>query len=216
MLEAETLLKILLAALLGGIIGLEREWSGKGTGLRANILIAAGSTLLTLLSQWIAASAENGNPGQLTAQIVSAVGFLGAGIIIQSRLTLHGLTCAATTWIVAAIGITVGLGRQLLAFLVTVLVILVLAVFQWIGRKLEKSRKGFAYTIKTAEHAAVLSEIKKVIHELAISYDGARVGKGKDGYVIDILLQTSEEKNREFIDRIMLLQQVSEISNENL
>ncbi len=212
----EPLIKILLSALLGGIIGLEREWSRKEAGLRTNILIAMGSTLLTLMSQFIAEAGKAGDPGRLTAQIITGIGFIGAGTIIQSRMAVHGLTTAATIWTVAAIGITVGIGHHLLAFTVTFLVVIVLSLFQIISRKLEKGRKSFAYTIRTAEHAGVLGEIKKILHELAISCESARISKGKDGYEIDILIVSSEEKNRDFLNQVMQLQQVSEISNESI
>jgi putative Mg2+ transporter-C (MgtC) family protein len=214
--DYELLLKILLAATLGGIIGLEREWSQKGAGLRTNILIAIGSTLITLMSQSIAELGKIGDPGRLTAQIVTGIGFIGTGAIIQARFAVHGLTTAATIWTTAAIGITVGLGFHSLALAVTVLVVLVLSLFQLVSRSMEKSRKGFAYSIATSEHAGVLGDIKKIIHELAIHYEGARIHKQKDGYHIDVLLQTSEEKNREFLNRVMQLQQVIEISNESL
>ncbi len=216
MLEADTLFKILLSALLGGIIGLEREWAHKGAGLRTNILIAVGSTLLTLMSLLIAETGKTADPGRIVAQIVTGVGFLGAGTIIQARLAVHGLTTAATIWTVAAIGITVGLGQHLLAFLISILVVATLSMFHLINRFIDKGRKGFAYTIRTVEHAGVLGEIKKILHELAISYEGARISKGKDGYEIDILLHSSDEKNRDFINQVMQLQHVAEISNEGI
>lgn len=215
MLEAGILFKILLSALLGGIIGIEREWSNKGAGLRTNILIALGSTLLTLMSLHISGNGKGGDPGRLAAQIVTGIGFIGAGTIIQSRMAIHGLTTAATIWTVAAIGISVALGHHLLAFLVTLLVVLVLSLFQMISHRLEKGRKGFAYTIRTNEHAGVLGEIKKIVHELAIHSESARISKGAGGYEIDILLHSSEEKNREFLNRIMELSQVSEIIHES-
>lgn len=210
------LLKILLSATLGGIIGLEREWSHKGAGLRANILIAIGSTLITLMSLSISQLGKIGDPGRLTAPIIIGIGLLGAGIIIQVRFTVHGLTSAATLWTTAAVGITVGLGQHSLALAVTILVVIVLSLFQLVTRSMEKSRKGFAYTITTSEHAGVLADIKKIILELAIHYESARIHKGPDGYCIDILLQTSEEKNREFLSQVMQLKQVTEISNESL
>jgi len=161
MLEVSTLFKILLSAFLGGIVGLEREWSHKKAGLRTNILIAISSTLLTIMSLSIAQSGKIGDPGRVIAQIVTGIGFLGAGTIIQARLSIHGLTTAATIWTVAAIGIAVGIGQQLLAFLVTILVVIILSTFHAFSRADDNGHKGLAYTIKTAEHAGVLSEIKK-------------------------------------------------------
>jgi putative Mg2+ transporter-C (MgtC) family protein len=99
-------IKLLFAVLLGGVIGFERELVGKPAGLRTNILIALGSTVLTLTSMRLAGPL--GDQGRIAAQIVSGVGFIGAGTIIQARGAIVGLTSAATIWAVAANGIAIG------------------------------------------------------------------------------------------------------------
>lgn len=98
--------------LLGGIIGVERELSGKPAGLRTNILICVGSALLMDLSVRIGMvnGTRVGDPARIAAQVVSGIGFLGAGTIMQARGAVLGLTTAATIWVVAAIGLTVGAG----------------------------------------------------------------------------------------------------------
>lgn len=117
---------LLLAALLGGAIGWEREYARKPAGLRTNILICMASTLLTDLSVLVAASSSVGDPGRIAAQIVTGVGFLGAGTIIQSRGTVIGLTTAATLWVVAAIGMAIGFGALVEAVGTTLLVLVAL------------------------------------------------------------------------------------------
>ena len=97
--------RLVLAAILGGAIGWERQHAHKPAGLRTNILICMGATLLTDLSAHVAqAAAGPADPGRIAAQIVTGMGFLGAGSIIQSRGSVTGLTTAATLWVVAAIG----------------------------------------------------------------------------------------------------------------
>lgn len=121
--------KLLLAAALGGLVGLEREWSGKPAGFRTNLLICVGAALLTDLSVWVARGADPGmtaDPARIAAQIVSGIGFLGAGTIIQSRGSVVGLTTAATLWVVAAVGMVVGAGAFLEATGATLLVVLAL------------------------------------------------------------------------------------------
>lgn len=123
--------RLLLAAVLGGLVGLEREWSGKPAGFRTNLLICVGAALLTELSLSIARAAGPGwpaDPARLAAQIVSGIGFLGAGTIIQARGSIVGLTTAATLWVVAAIGIAVGAAAYVEAVGATVLVMLSLVV----------------------------------------------------------------------------------------
>ena len=140
-LRLELLCQLLLAALLGGVVGLEREWSGKAAGFRTNLLICVGAALLTDLSLVVAAGARAGvpaDPGRIAAQIVSGIGFLGAGTIIQSRGSVTGLTTAATLWVVAAIGMAVGAHAYAEAVGATVLVIVTLLILAriepWVGQ----------------------------------------------------------------------------------
>lgn len=128
-LRLDLLGRMLLAAALGGVVGLEREWSGKPAGFRTNLLICVGAALLTELSLTIAAEAGTStaaDPARIAAQIVSGIGFLGAGTIIQSRGSVVGLTTAATLWVVAAVGMAVGAHAYIEAIGTTILVMVVL------------------------------------------------------------------------------------------
>ncbi|MEX0907089.1 MAG: MgtC/SapB family protein [Gemmatimonadota bacterium] len=131
--NTESMLRMLLAACLGGIIGLERESSGKPAGFRTNLLICVGAALLTELSWKVASDASlpggfRADPGRIAAQIVSGMGFLGAGTILHARGSVTGLTTAATLWVVAAIGMAAGAGAYVLAVVGTVLVMLALMI----------------------------------------------------------------------------------------
>lgn len=116
--------KICLAILCGGLIGLERELKHKPAGLRTNILICVGSVLFTAVSILMAGSTPDhpGDPTRVAAQIVSGIGFLGGGMILQSGGSVSGLTSAATVWVVAAIGMCIGLGFPITASMFTVTV----------------------------------------------------------------------------------------------
>jgi putative Mg2+ transporter-C (MgtC) family protein len=120
-------IKILTALLLGGMIGFDREMKMKPAGLKTNILICLGSTLYTSISIMNAGMSPNADPNRMAAQIVSGIGFLGAGAILHGKGNVSGLTTAATIWLVAAIGFTIGSGYPLSAaiFTITVLVVLV-------------------------------------------------------------------------------------------
>lgn len=122
--------KMLIAILAGGGIGLERELRGKPAGLRTNILICVGSALLMDLSMRIALR-YSGDPGRIAAQVVTGIGFLGAGTILHTRGTISGLTSAATIWVVAAIGLTAGAGYYFEALAATVTVMVVLRGLGW-------------------------------------------------------------------------------------
>ena len=150
-LQVHLLWKLVLAVLFGGAIGLERELKAKPAGLRTNILICVGATLLTDVSMNIAMidSTRLGDPARLAAQIVSGVGFLGAGTIMQGSGMVTGLTSAATIWVVAAIGIAIGSGNYVGGAGATILVTVVLA---WLGRvehRIKRVRRIVHLTIRT-------------------------------------------------------------------
>lgn len=117
---------LLLATTLGGAIGWERQHAHKPAGLRTNILICVGAALLTDLSVTAVAGTPGADPARIAAQIVTGVGFLGAGTILQARGSVIGLTTAATLWVVAAIGMAVGFGAAIEATGATVVVLIVL------------------------------------------------------------------------------------------
>src|SRR5712671_5119683 len=116
-------LKLLLAMLCGGAIGFERELSRKPAGLRTNVLICMGAALFMIVSRHIGGGAPGGDPGRLAAQVVTGIGFLGAGVILQARGSIHGLTTAATIFVVGAVGITIGEGMFTVTVMTTVLII---------------------------------------------------------------------------------------------
>jgi uncharacterized membrane protein YhiD involved in acid resistance len=126
--------KLIAAILIGGGIGLERELKGKPAGLRTNILICVGSALLMDLSMNLAA-VHGGDPGRIAAQVVTGIGFLGAGTILHTRGQITGLTSAATIWVVAALGLTIGAGYFIEALGSTVTVMIVLVGLGWVERR---------------------------------------------------------------------------------
>ena len=119
------MMRLLLAAGLGGAIGIEREMHQKPAGLRTNVLIAVGSALFTALSIEIARA--GGTPDRIAAQIVTGIGFLGAGAIMRSGHRVQGMTTAATIWVNAAVGMAAGAGEFLMATMTTVITLIVLA-----------------------------------------------------------------------------------------
>jgi len=122
------LLPIILSALLGGLVGTERERYRKAAGLRTHILVCMGACLASLTSIYLCAGAPLASVTRIPAQIVSGVGFLGAGIILKSGESVTGLTTAASLWVVANIGMAVGLGFDLGAVAATFILLTVLIV----------------------------------------------------------------------------------------
>jgi putative Mg2+ transporter-C (MgtC) family protein len=135
------LIKLIVALIFGAIIGAEREYKSKAAGFRTVILIMVGSTLFTIVSQLI------GGDDRVASNIVTGIGFLGAGSIFREGVNVKGMTTATTIWIAAAIGMTIGLGKFNLAFGSLVIVMLVLLSFTWIQRLIEKKNKVEIYHI---------------------------------------------------------------------
>jgi putative Mg2+ transporter-C (MgtC) family protein len=135
------LTKLLVALIFGAIIGAEREYKSKAAGFRTVILIMVGSTLFTIVSQLI------GGDDRVASNIVTGIGFLGAGSIFREGVNVKGMTTATTIWIAAAIGMTIGLGKFSLAFGSLVIVMLVLLSFTWIQHLIEKKNKVETYHI---------------------------------------------------------------------
>lgn len=137
--NADVVLRLLVTLVLTGLIGMERKHYRKPAGFRTNILVGIGASILVMMA---AKLFQDFNPsqtvdiGHIIGPIVTGIGFLGAGAVIQARGSVHGLTTAATLWVVAAIGITSGLGYYFLAVSSTLVVLLVLEVFGRIEFKL--------------------------------------------------------------------------------
>ncbi len=153
------LLKIVIAILIGGAIGLERELHSKAAGLRTITLISVGAALFTIMSGKF-------GDDRIASGIVTGVGFLGGGVILFTEGKLKGLTTAASVWVAAALGMVIGRGEYVLAAMVTVVVILVLALFarldhwiDWVGR--ESRIYQVTYLDRLSKHA----ELDRLFHE---------------------------------------------------
>ena len=140
------ILRLFIAALLGGMIGLEREYREKAAGLRTHFLVALGSALFMIISVYgfegvLTNSQMRLDVSRIAAQVVSGIGFLGAGTIIFQKNAVHGLTTAAGVWVTAAIGLTCGAGMYVLALSATLLVLIGLEAFNYLLKILEKRQE---------------------------------------------------------------------------
>ncbi len=139
--ELVYIVRLTLALLLGGLIGMERQWKKTGkvspAGFRTHILVTVGACIFTLVSISMPVIIEhmdggivnNADPGRIAAQVVSGIGFIGAGAILQSKGRIHGLTTAASLWVAAAIGVALGAGLYLTSIIATVLTLITLRWF---------------------------------------------------------------------------------------
>jgi putative Mg2+ transporter-C (MgtC) family protein len=186
--------RLLLAAVLGGIVGLEREISGKPAGLRTNMLICLGAALLTELSIGVAALANEENiltgspfradPARIAAQIVSGIGFLGAGTILQARGNVIGLTTAATIWVVAAIGMAVGSEAYIEAIGATVLVLISLAVLSRLEYAIIEKRGSRRYVVRLLPDPALWPRVESEFRLAGLRIEASSIEKANDHYEV--------------------------------
>jgi putative Mg2+ transporter-C (MgtC) family protein len=140
--DLELTQRLLLAAGVGAILGIERELRLKSAGLRTHILIALGSAIFTMMSYELATGVQGADPGRIAAQIVTGIGFLGAGAIMRTDSGIHGLTTAATVWVNAALGVAVGAGRYHLAFIGAGVTLVALLVLHPVEVSLDRRLRG--------------------------------------------------------------------------
>lgn len=174
---AVDLLKVLVSLAMGGLVGLEREVSDKAAGLRTNILICVGATLFTLLSSYF-----SNDPARISAQLVSGIGFIGAGAIMREGDRVTGLTTAATIWTVAAIGMAVGYGHYSLAALVTATVLFVQLAFTQLDILIDDWRERHTYRIVSKLDDKSLDEIEKLFREARVRVIRSKVMKRQNIY----------------------------------
>ncbi len=195
--------KLLIAAILGGFIGWEREKRGRPAGLRTHLLLCVGVTLMMLVSEHIfvnyqvykSDSVLRIDPARIAAQVVTGVGFLGAGTIMRFRASVRGLTTAASLWIVSGIGLAVGSGFVLPAVFTTIIVIMILIFLP----KAEGEMKRDKYmTIKMliASQEHFLENIKSILEKNSVKLQNYRFEKDiqKNEIVYDINVKYEDEK----------------------
>lgn len=171
------IIKIFIAMLCGGIIGIEREFKDKPAGLRTNILVSTGSCLFVIFGLKMV-EMYNEDAGRILGPIITGIGFLGAGTIIRARGSVRGLTSAATIWVVAGVGMSAGLGLFFLALAISLMVLFILFIMP-IG---EEAISAYGVTdlnfIVVSKHTPyAIHRIRWVIKDLGISYNKLQVTK---------------------------------------
>ena len=147
--------RLLAASVLGGVIGLEREYKRRSAGVRTNLLICLGAAFFTLLSAVLAGDASP-NKGQVASNIVQGIGFLGAGLILHNRSRISGLTSAATVWVVASIGMACGAGLFAAAGIATIIVIIALELVGFLERRASIKIYSLIYEARGTDQASML------------------------------------------------------------
>lgn len=171
----EDLLKVGIALLVGGLLGLEREYRDKTAGFRTISLITVGATLFTIFSLRLGESAED--PVRIAAAIVSGVGFLGAGVVLRHRGEIVGITTAATIWLAAALGMGIGSGNYLTTAIAAGAVLTVLWVFPIIEFRVDRARETNTYSITVEMTDSTHEQIRSALREHDLLLFDEKIGK---------------------------------------
>jgi putative Mg2+ transporter-C (MgtC) family protein len=194
----QLMLQVGLATMLGGAIGLERELGGKPAGLRTNILICIGSVLYTHLSVVMVGSSAD--PTRVAGQIVTGVGFIGAGTILHARGAVVGLTSAATIWVVAAIGVALGSGYYLEAVGTTLAVLAVLAGLGRVEKLVERQSTRSSISIHARPGPTVLEDLEGLVRRAGLDILAVSSRQENVDLVIDLDIRGSKRLH----DQVMI------------
>lgn len=181
--------KLAISFFLGAIIGIERQFRRREAGMRTFTLICMGSTAAMLISIWIPQCYPNflnGDPGRIAAQVLTGIGFLGAGAIMQSHGSIHGLTTAACIWVIAVIGLAVGAGMYVPAMLATMLTLIVLVSLERLEKRMFLNGVNKILTITCSTATPDLKAIRKILED-------------KNVFIVSVSFETLYEENRSVI-----------------
>lgn len=200
---SKTMARLALAAILGGVIGLERELKRKPAGLRTNMFICFGSAMFTVLSTELASQWGIGDHTRIAAQIIPGIGFIGAGSILHDRGSVSGLTTAATLFVVASIGMACGGGLYLLAIFATMLIYLALHLLGVLERRANLKPLLMNYIIvsdKTADE--LVTEVNSILEDQGKQMEGMHLSRlnGKEKLIFSV--GGTRNEHRELASRL--------------
>jgi putative Mg2+ transporter-C (MgtC) family protein len=181
MVVSSTIVRLLVAALLGGAIGLERQLRHKPAGLRTNLFICFGAAMFTVLSSELAGSL-GGDHTRVAAQIIPGIGFIGAGSILHARGSVVGLTTAATLFVVASVGMAAGGGLYITAVFATGMILVALALLGRLERKFSLKSMLVTYEVTGTNAEGLLVEVNRILDQVHSTMQNVRVA-GTTGHV---------------------------------
>ncbi|WP_026893810.1 MgtC/SapB family protein [Clostridiisalibacter paucivorans] len=210
--------RIVLSIVLSGLIGMERESVKRPAGFRTHILVCVGSTLVMLVGLYIFDTYKyqtNIDPGRLAAQVISGIGFLGAGTIIKEGDSVKGLTTAASLWAVACVGLAIGSGFYTGSILSVIIILITLIIFTKVETKIKSRRKFMKLRIVSENKPGQIGKIGLVTGELGIVIDRIELEKNSEDILIISMLVKLKDDNQgqNLLSEISKQEGVLEVSN---
>jgi uncharacterized membrane protein YhiD involved in acid resistance len=197
--------RLLLAALLGGLVGLERSLRHKPAGLRTMMLIAVGSTLYTIIS-YEAAGSFGGDHTRIAAQIIPGIGFIGAGVVIRDAGSVTGITSAATIFIMASVGMAVGAGLPITAVFTTLLLLTALEILGTFEDRFGLRTRGMTFFLMMPAETSLVEQIHKIVlQDIGIQVKRWKTQASPNGTTIEIDAEVSVRQERDLLARLEVL-----------
>ncbi|MBA2746899.1 MAG: MgtC/SapB family protein [Flavisolibacter sp.] len=193
------LFRLCLAGFVGGIIGAEREYRSKFAGFRTMILICLGSFLFTTLSF----SITNGTSDRIASNIVTGIGFLGAGVIFKSENRINGITTAATIWIVAALGMGIAYGAYFLVLAASIIILIALLVLSKLENFIDKVNQTRTYRIVSEYKEDLLKEYEELMRDSKLHFKRITRSKNKDDIIGTWVVNGRQKAHNEFTKAIL-------------
>ena len=208
----QAVFKLLLSLLLGSVVGLERKRKGQAAGLRTFSLISMGATLAMIISIYVPQEymghVANGDPGRIAAQVLSGIGFLGAGAIIQAKGSVRGLTTAAGIWMIAAIGLAVGVGMYLIATIATVLILFILMQLERIEHKVSLGSESRIIRLKVGAIVQKVQPYKDVLKEFKVHLTSVYIEYVYDENVTCLNMVILAKENTDYVGVLAALRDI--------
>jgi putative Mg2+ transporter-C (MgtC) family protein len=203
----EDLLKLLLALAAGGLIGLEREYRDKSAGFRTLIFISMGAATFTILSSRLAL---DNDPTRIAANIVTGIGFLGAGAILRDGMRITGLTTAATIWLSAALGMAIGGGEYLLAGLLAGITVIVLWFFPYVEVFIDRVREEHVYELTCAVDLAKIEALEEKMRSIGLRLRSSQHTKQGDEMKCSWVVSGAPRKHEQLLRELFADKDVKE------
>ncbi len=195
--------RLLVALLVGGLIGLEREFKGKPAGIRTNMLMCIGSALIMIISLEIAKLGKGyADPGRIAAQVVTGVGFLGAGTIIRSKFHITGLTTAATIWVLSALGLAIGAGYIVLSIYAAILITITLTLISYMEAAILKRRKTHILELTLKPQEGIILKVLEIFTDLNVIGEALEVKRVEGNWTLTLEYTSSEKKHNEILNKL--------------
>jgi len=196
--ELQQVFQILAALVAGALLGLEREYHSKPAGFRTMILICVSSCLFSILS----VSLSSGD--RIASNIVTGIGFIGAGVVFKEGASVRGITSAAIIWMSAAIGMSIGLGHYMLAAIVLAIVLLVMVALTKFEKLFDELHQVRTYEIHFISANYSIEELEKEMKETNINFVRNKTGKQNNIVNVEYNIEVSRKKNRDVIDHFFI------------